>query len=115
MDRIRGSDDEDRSSRLQFCHAGKMKKIALSEVAYVTVMAVACAISYLMTSRLLDPLVDRGDSLLGGMWGAIADVFVFRATREDSVAAGMSQLIATSVSFVIVSIYVARFPVTRSV
>jgi uncharacterized membrane protein YccC len=96
---------------LQRRAVANMKKVASLEVAYALVMAVACAISYLVTSRLLGPFIDRGDSLLGGMWAAIATAFVFRETREGSVAAGISRLIATSVSFALCSIYLALFPV----
>jgi hypothetical protein len=36
---------------------------------------------------------------VGGTWAAVATVFVFRITREDSCSAGVARLIATSVSF----------------
>jgi hypothetical protein len=39
-----------------------MKKITLSELAYAMMMAVACAASYLVTSRVIGPFIDRGDS-----------------------------------------------------
>lgn len=88
-----------------------MKKIALPELAYAMVMAVGCAVSYLVTSRMLGPFIDRGDSLLGGTWAAVATAFVFRETRDGSLAAGVSRLIATCVSFALCSIYIALLPV----
>jgi uncharacterized membrane protein YccC len=46
------------------------------------------------------------------MWAAIATAVIFRGeTREGSAAAGLSRLIATSVSFVLCSIYLALLPV----
>ena len=88
-----------------------MKRIVLSEVTYAMVMGIACAVSYFVTSWLLGLFIDRSDSLLGGMWAAVAAAFVFRETREGSAAAGLSRLIATSVSFALCSIYFALFPV----
>jgi hypothetical protein len=90
----------------------KMKKIALPELIYAMVMAVGCALSYLATSRLLEPFLDRSDSLLGGTWAAVATAFVFRQTRDGSLAAGLSRLIATCVSFALCLIYLALLPVT---
>src|SRR3954462_5613183 len=88
-----------------------MKKITLSELAYAMMMAVACAASYLVTSRVIGPFIDRGDSLLGGMWAAVATAFVFRETRVGSLAAGVSRLVATFVSFALCSISIALLPV----
>ena len=88
-----------------------MKKLTLWDVIYVINMAVACAISYVLTTKLLGGLVDQANTLLGGMWAAVATVFVFRETREGSVSAGVSRLIATCVSFVLCFIYIALFPV----
>ncbi|OSI23793.1 FUSC family protein [Bradyrhizobium canariense] len=88
-----------------------MKKITLSELAYAIMMAVACAASYPVTSRVIGPFIDRGDSLLGGMWAAVATAFVFRETRVGSLAAGVSRLVATCVSFALCSIYIALLPV----
>ena len=64
-------------------------------------MAVACAISYVLIAELLGSFIDQANTLLGGMWAAVATVFVFRETREGSVSAGVSRLIATRVSFVL--------------
>src|SRR5258706_1126288 len=89
-----------------------MKKLTLWEVIYAFDMAVACAISYLLTTELLGGLIDRSDTLLGGMWATVATVFVFRETREGSLSAGVSRLIPTCVSFVLCFICIAPFPIT---
>jgi uncharacterized membrane protein YgaE (UPF0421/DUF939 family) len=88
-----------------------MKKLRLWELIYAFDMALACAISYLVTTELLGGLIGRDDTLLGGMWAVVATVFVFRETREGSLAAGISRLAATYVSFVLCFIYIALFPV----
>jgi uncharacterized membrane protein YgaE (UPF0421/DUF939 family) len=88
-----------------------MKKLMLWGVIYAIDMAVACAISYVLVTELLGRFVDQANTLLGGMWAAVATVFVFRETREGSVSAGLSRLIATCVSFVLCFIYIALFPI----
>src|SRR5215470_12116556 len=74
-------------------------------------MAIACVVSYLLTTELLGGFIDRSDTLLGGMWAAVATLFVFRETREGSLSAGKSRLAATLVSFVLCFIYIALLPV----
>jgi hypothetical protein len=84
-----------------------IRRPTLWEAIYAFYMAVACAISYILTTELLGRFVDQANTLLGGMWAAIATVFVFRETREESVSAGISRLIATCVSFVPCFNYIA--------
>ena len=91
-----------------------MQKLTRWEVIYTLEMAAACAISYLLTTQLLGGFIDRGDNLLGGMWAAVATLFVFRETRGCSLAAGLSRLSATCVSFVLCFIYLALFPVNAA-
>ena len=77
---------------------------------YALDMAVACLISYSVITYVLSPFVDRPDALLGGMWATVATVFVFRDTRTSSLAAGISRLIATGVSFALCLAYLLIFP-----
>jgi uncharacterized membrane protein YccC len=91
-----------------------MKKLTLWDVVYAFDLSVACAISYILVTELLGGFVDRSDSLLGGMWAAVATLFVFRETREGSVSAGILRLIATCVSFVLCFIYIALFPINAA-
>lgn len=91
-----------------------MRKLTLWEVIYAFDMAAACTISYLLTTELPGGLIDRGDTLLGGMWAAVATLFVFRETREGSLSAGLSRLVATFVSFVLCFVYIALFPVNAA-
>ncbi|MFI5065558.1 MAG: FUSC family protein [Streptosporangiales bacterium] len=76
------------------------------------VLAAACLLAYWLVTGLLSQVffLSRADSLLGGMWAVIATVFVFRASYADSMAAALSRIAATSVSFVLCLIYLALLP-----
>ena len=54
----------------------------------------------------------RDANLLGGMWAAVATVFVFRETRADAWSAGIARLIATGVSFALCLLYLWFLPFT---
>jgi uncharacterized membrane protein YccC len=64
-----------------------------------------------MTDALAS-IVDKDSDLLGGMWSAVATLFVFRVSRGDSLSAGASRLLATSVSFALCLAYLWFFPFT---
>ena len=77
---------------------------------YALDMALACFISYSVITYGLSPFVDRPDALLGSMWATVATVFVFRETRAGSLAAGVSRLAATGVSFALCLAYLLILP-----
>ena len=77
---------------------------------YALDMALACLITYSVMTYVLTPFVDRPDALLGGMWATVATVFVFRETRAGSLAAGVSRLAATGVSFALCLAYLLVLP-----
>jgi uncharacterized membrane protein YccC len=77
---------------------------------YAVDMALACLISYSITTSVLPPFVAEPDTLLGGMWATVATVFVFRETRASSLAAGVGRLIATGVSFALCLAYLLVLP-----
>ena len=54
--------------------------------------------------------VSRDDDLLGGMWAVLATIFVLRDSFGKSVAAAVSRMVATVVSFVLCLIYLAFLP-----
>ena len=76
------------------------------------VLAAACLLAYWLVTGLLSRLyfLSRADSLLGGMWAVIATVFVFRDSYQQSMAAALSRMAATSVSFVLCLIYLSLLP-----
>ena len=86
------------------------EKFSTWDLFYALNMAVACLISYSLTTHVLSPLVGTPDALLGGMWASVATVFVFRATRADSLSAGINRLIATCVSFALCLTYLLILP-----
>jgi len=88
----------------------KQQKLSPGDIIYALEMAIACAISYWIITYSLAPFVDRAADFLGGMWAAVATVFVFRDTRAGSVSAGLSRLIATCVSFALCLLYLLLFP-----
>jgi riboflavin transporter FmnP len=76
------------------------------------VLAVACLLTYLLTTRLLSGvyIVSKNDDLLGGMWAVIATIFVNRDSYRQSLTAAASRMAATSVSFVICLVYLLFLP-----
>ncbi len=75
-------------------------------------LGVAGLVSYWVETHLLGQFspVSRPDELLGGMWAAIATIFVFRDSYQRSVAAATSRISATLVSFVLCLIYLSLLP-----
>jgi uncharacterized membrane protein YccC len=75
-------------------------------------LAVACLISYWLTTRVLSLVysVSKDDDVLGGMWAVIATVFLFRDSYTKSMAAAVSRMAATLVSFVLCLAYLAFLP-----
>jgi uncharacterized membrane protein YgaE (UPF0421/DUF939 family) len=86
------------------------EKLSTWDFFYALDMAIACLISYSIITHVLAPFVATPDALLGGMWAAVATVFVFRETRVDSLSAGISRLIATCVSFALCLAYLVVAP-----
>ena len=77
---------------------------------YALHMAIACFISYSITTHGLSNLVAKPDAFLGGMWATVATVFVFRETRVSSLTAGISRLVATGISFALCLAYLLILP-----
>jgi hypothetical protein len=76
------------------------------------VLAVACLVSYLLTTRALSLVysVSKDDDALGEMWAVIATVFLFRDSYNKSLAAAVSRIAATLVSFALCLAYLAFLP-----
>jgi uncharacterized membrane protein YccC len=88
----------------------KRQKLSPEDIIYALEMTIACAISYWITTSGLTAFVDKSSDFLGGMWAAVATVFVFRDTRINSMSAGLARLIATCVSFALCLLYLLLFP-----
>jgi uncharacterized membrane protein YccC len=85
---------------------------ARTAVVECVVLAVACLITYELATRALSRVYSlaRDDDLLGGMWAVLATIFVLRDSFGKSVAAAVSRMSATCVSFVLCLIYLAFLP-----
>jgi uncharacterized membrane protein YccC len=77
-----------------------------------SVMALACLLTYWLVEDALARVysISRADDLLGALWAVIATVFVCRDSYEHSVAAAVSRMAATSVSFVLCLVYLIFLP-----
>lgn len=85
---------------------------ALTAAKESIVLAVACLASYLLDTTFLShvPALPHDDELLGGMWAVIATIFVLRDSYEKSIAAALSRMSATLVSFALCLAYLAFLP-----
>jgi len=85
---------------------------ARSAVVECVVLGLACLLTYWLATHLLSRVhsVGRDDDLLGGMWAVLATIFVLRDSFGKSVAAAVSRMAATFVSFVLCLIYLAFLP-----
>ena len=85
---------------------------ARTAIVECVVLAVACLITYELATSALSHVysISRDDDLLGGMWAVLATIFVLRDSFGKSVAAAVSRMAATVVSFVLCLIYLAFLP-----
>jgi uncharacterized membrane protein YgaE (UPF0421/DUF939 family) len=76
------------------------------------VLAVASLVTYLLATRVLSWVhsLSPADDLLGGMTAVIAAVFVNRTSYQQSLAAAVSRMAATIVSFAYCLMYLAFLP-----
>lgn len=70
-------------------------------------LAISCLISYWLITQLLVHVysLSRADDLLGGMWAVIATVFVYRTSYRESLAAALTRMASTLVSFALCLVY----------
>jgi uncharacterized membrane protein YccC len=76
------------------------------------VLGLACLLTFWLASDVFTRVyLDSPDGdLLGGMWAALATIFVSRASFQESLAAGVSRMFATAISFVICLVYLVFLP-----
>jgi uncharacterized membrane protein YccC len=86
----------------------KVKSAVLNAV----VLAFACLITYLLTTRVLSLVYSNSKTSddLGGMWAVISTIFVIRDGYQQSVTAAISRMSATLASFIICLVYLAFLP-----
>jgi uncharacterized membrane protein YgaE (UPF0421/DUF939 family) len=88
----------------------RLERLSGWDVAYSLNLAIACLISYWITTTALSGFVGNDNDYLGGMWATVATVFVFRDTRKASLSAGAQRFMATCISFALCQIYLWIFP-----
>lgn len=90
----------------------QMPREATDAIIHGVMLSVLCVISYWLITHMLARafLVSRDDDLLGGMWAVIATVFVYRYGYEQTIAAALSRMAATLLSFVLCLLYLLFFP-----
>ena len=88
----------------------RLEPLSAWDITYSVNMAIACLISYWIMTTALSGLVGSDVDYLGGMWAAVATVFVFRDTRQGSLSAGIQRFMATCVSFALCQLYLCVFP-----
>jgi multisubunit Na+/H+ antiporter MnhB subunit len=85
---------------------------ARSAIVECVLLAVACLVTFWLVRNALSRVysLSRDDDLLGGMWAVLATIFVLRDSFGKSVAAAVSRMSATAVSFVLCLIYLSFLP-----
>jgi hypothetical protein len=85
---------------------------ARAAVAECGLLAIACYVSYWLVTRLVSRLhsISADDDLVGGVWAVIATIAVSRRTYQQSVAAGISRIAGTAVSFAVCLVYLIFLP-----
>ena len=81
-------------------------------VCHGIVLSVLCVISYWLVTHILSRAlsVSRDDDLLAGMWAVVATIFVYRYAYEDTIAAALSRVAATLMSFALCFAYLVFLP-----
>jgi uncharacterized membrane protein YccC len=76
------------------------------------VLGVACLVTYVLVTAVRSRVysASRADDFIGGLWAVIGTIFVLRSSYQQSVAAGMSRLVSTTISFVLCLVYLIFLP-----
>jgi uncharacterized membrane protein YccC len=80
-------------------------------IGYSVALATASYVSYWLAVHVLSRVhsISHVDDLVGGMWAVIATVFVYHASHQESLAAGVSRSAATLLSFALCLAYFLLF------
>lgn len=83
-----------------------------SGLVHSTGLAVACLISYWVTTELLTKVhsLSQVDDALGGMWAVIATAFVYRRSYQESHTAALTRMSATFLSLALCLVYLLLAP-----
>lgn len=101
-----------RLSRDMKMQNNQMSGDATDAIIHGVMLSVLCVISYWLITHMLARMVSvsRDDHLLGGMWAVVATIFVYRYGYDQTIAAALSRIAATLLSFVLCLLYLLFFP-----
>jgi hypothetical protein len=108
-----GSRDREVLNRKPLRHPSRTGPHAVRDaVAHSVALGFATLATYLIITKVLPHVysLSRDDDLLGGMWAVIATIFVYHDTYRQSIAAALSRIAATSVSFILCFVYLLLLP-----
>jgi uncharacterized membrane protein YccC len=85
---------------------------ALIAVRESAVLALSSVLTYWLVSALITHIYSESetDDMLGGLWAVLSTIFVLRESYQQSIAAAVSRMSATTVSFVLCLIYLIFLP-----
>ncbi len=84
----------------------------MGDITYAVDMAIACLITYWVVAFLLPHVAGKPSTPVGILWAVISTVFVYKDTRGHSLSAGISRMIATTISLALCMSYLLLFPIT---
>jgi uncharacterized membrane protein YccC len=84
-------------------------KLSIRDVAFALDIGIACLITYWGAASLLPYITGKPTTPVGILWAVISAAFVYRNTRGQSWAAGLSRLIGTLISLVLCLAYLYLF------
>jgi uncharacterized membrane protein YgaE (UPF0421/DUF939 family) len=89
----------------------KYQKPSKRDITYAVDMAIAFLITYWVVAFLLPNFAGRPSTPVGMLWAVISTVFVYKDTRSHSLSAGISRMVATSISLALCMSYLLLFSI----
>lgn len=96
-------------------HAARVPKAPTRhDIACSVVLAIACAVTYLVLVDGVGPILSetRESREIGAMWAVVSTIFVFRVSVSEGLGDARTRLSATVMSLVVCLVYLLIFPVT---
>jgi uncharacterized membrane protein YccC len=88
----------------------RFERLSGWDFGYAISLAVVALITYAVTTSITSFLMNRPAEPVSILWAVISAVFVFKDTREHSLAAGISRLVGTCASFALCLAYLLFLP-----
>jgi hypothetical protein len=86
-----------------------LERLSAWDFEYAVNLAIAALITYALITSVTPLLLNRSAEAVGVVWAVISAIFVVRDTREHSLSAGISRLVATCASFALCMVYLLFF------